>query len=101
MLKRMESMFTAPTLLLLVVFAGVPENTSEKVPEVFGLYAEPPTQFKFAVHADELSPLHDEIVPADAVLAVARPMRANKAARSAVVGEKRFMAREDSCGMSR
>jgi len=84
-------MFTAPTLLLLVVFAGVPENTSEKVPEVLGLYAAPPTQFAFKLHAWELAPLHDEIVPADAVQAVARPMRAPKATRTAAVPEKRVM----------
>ena len=29
LLNRMESTFTWPMLLLLVVFAGVPENTSE------------------------------------------------------------------------
>ena len=92
----MESMFTAPTLLLLVVFAGVPEKTSENVPDVFGLACKPPTQFELFNHAAELAPLHDEIVPADAVLAVAKPRRATKATWIAVVTEKLFMDREDS-----
>ena len=46
----MESIFTTPTLLLLVVFVVVPEYTSENVPVVVGLFGEPPSQFKFADH---------------------------------------------------
>ncbi len=85
-------MFTTPTLLLLVVFVVIPEYTSEYVPVVVGLEPEPPTQFAFADHG-VVVPLwdHDEIVPADAVQAVARPMRANKATRAAAVPEKRVM----------
>ena len=98
LLKRMESIFTAPVLLVLVEFVGVPENTSENVPDVVGDVVQLPDVFHLT-----LAPVPDQvvIVPADAVLAAARPMRAYKATRSAVVREKRGMARGDSGGMWR
>ena len=60
------------------------------------MFGAPPTQFKFALQAWELAPLHDEIVPADTALAGARPRRATKATWIAVVIENLFMDHEDS-----
>ena len=65
------------------------------MPEVVGLFGAPPTQFKFAFHAWELAPLHDEIVPAEAVPAAATPisvkLRVSTATRSAGATEQQFM----------
>ena len=43
------------------------------------------TQFPLAVHTVEVLPLHEEIVPAEAVPAATIPTRAKKAAQKAVV----------------
>ena len=91
----MESIFTTPVLLVLVEFVGIPEYTSENVPDVVGDVVQLPDVFHLG-----LAPVPDQvvIVPADAVLAVATPTRTNNAARTAVVRKTRVMAAETLVG---
>ena len=85
------STFTAPTLLKLVVWAGVPLNRSENVPDVVGVVDQLPEVLHLLFVP---LPNHVVIVPADAVLATTMPISVKSVSRSVF----EYMVRKPSSG---